>query len=180
MGAVCQSHAVTPPTASAQISGTSLGGGVYDYTITLNNTGTTGSSPIGTFWFGWIPGENFMASSPTGIVSPTNWTSNITNGGTSDGYAIQWVASNSANDVAPGTSLNFSFNSTDTPAMMAGNSTFYSSTPEGTSFVYSGAPFSDSGTQFVVQSVPEPSTWTMIGGAGFGVLALCRRRRKGE
>jgi hypothetical protein len=176
LGSSLNSFAVTPPTATAQISDTSLGGGVFDYTITLNNTGTIGASPIGTFWFGWVPGEDFMSVSPTSIVSPS-WTANITHGSSTDGYAIQWIASSSAVDVAPGSSLDFSFDSTMTPAAMAGDSTFYPTTPVGTSFVYSGAPFSDAGDQFVVQSVPEPSVSALMMG-GLGLLACWRLRRR--
>ena len=38
--------------------------GVNDYSITLNNTGTT---TIGTFWFGWVPGAGFLSAAPTDI-----------------------------------------------------------------------------------------------------------------
>jgi hypothetical protein len=161
--------------ASADMSALALGGGEFDYTITLTDTGTTN---LETFWFSWVPGKDFMAVSPTNIVSPTNWTANITGGGPSDGYAIQWVtpAVSTASPLTPGVTDTFSFESTVNPVAMAGDSVFYSSTPIGTSFVYTGAPFSDAGFEFVVDSVPEPSTLAMML-AGVLVLGIVLHRR---
>jgi hypothetical protein len=145
--------------AQGTFTAQSLGGGVYDYTISLANTGTNN---LETFWFSWVPGEDFMPVSPTNIVSPTNWTAKITGGGATDGFAIQWVTSGaSAAPLAPGSTLNFSFDSTMTPAVLSGDSPDFPTTPTGTSFVYSGAPFSDSGFEFVVEGVPEPSTFSL-------------------
>ena len=163
LGAISNGQSQT--VATAQISNTPLGGGVFDYTITLNNTGTT---PIETFWFAWVPGQDYLATVPTNIVSPTNWSAIITGpGGGSDGSAIQWKTS--LNPLATSSSLTFSFESTDTPAAIAGNSVFFPTTPVGTSFVYSGAPFVGTSDQFVVQSVPEPSTVALL---LIGVLGL--------
>src|ERR1700677_4424827 len=67
--------------ASGTISAQALGGGEFDYTIKLTNTG---SNNLETFWFGWVPGEDFMPVSPTNIVSPVNWNFNITNAGVKD------------------------------------------------------------------------------------------------
>lgn len=42
----------------------------YNYTVTLQNTGTT---PIGTFWFAWTPPPheyNFLPHVPTAISGP--------------------------------------------------------------------------------------------------------------
>src|SRR5258708_3991709 len=63
--------------ANAQISGQAAGGGGYNYTITLNNTAAS-TSPIGTFWYSWIPGEDFLPSSPTSVQPPTGLTHIIT------------------------------------------------------------------------------------------------------
>jgi hypothetical protein len=164
LAATGNSLAVNPPAASAQISSTPMAGGIFHYTVTLNNTGTAGDSPIGTFWFGWVPGEDFMAVKPTGIVTPTGWEANITNAGTSDGFAIQWVASKSTAAVAPGASLSFSFNSTATPAEMDGNSIFYPSTRVETAFVYSGAPFSDAGFEVAVQGTSQTDLYLVYSG----------------
>ncbi|MCE0485203.1 MAG: hypothetical protein LV479_13330 [Methylacidiphilales bacterium] len=65
-----------------------------------------------------------MATNPTNIVSPLNWIANITHSGSSDGYAIQWIASIGSANIASGSFLTLSFDSTDTPAAMAGTRFF--------------------------------------------------------
>ncbi len=158
--------------ASATISSTQLGPTDWQYDLTLTDTGTT---DIGTFWFSWVPGEDFMGVAPSDVSSPAGWTDNVTHGGATDGYAIQWLAG-AGDQLTPGNSLGgFQFDSTISPAEMAGDSPFYPAMPVLTSFVYSGAPFSDPGFQFEVEpaaaAAPEP-----VNGAlamlGAGVLAL--------
>ena len=96
-------RAQSPPVANATLTATGPGA----YALTLNNTGST---TIGTMWYSWIPGEDFMGSAPTNVLSPTGWTDAITHSGSSDGYAIQWTATSSASDLAAGNSLlGFSF-----------------------------------------------------------------------
>jgi hypothetical protein len=149
------SNAHAADSASGVISSTSLGGGNFDYTIKLTDTG---SGNLETFWFSWIPGQDFMPVSPTNIVSPTDWTANITGGGGSDGFAIQWLTSGSSTPapLTPGATDTFTFESTATPSQLLADSSFHPASPVLTAFVYSGAPFSDAGEQF--QVVPEPST----------------------
>lgn len=155
-------------TASATISQTGTTGVNFDYSIVLKDTGTTN---IGTFWYSWVPGQDYMKSSPT-VTPPAGWSAaNITHGGASDGYAIQWIAST---PLTPGNSQTFTFESPDNFATMTGDSFYYPSTPVGTSFIYSGGPFSDGGDEFVV-AAPEPAGMGLLGAAG--VLALKRRRR---
>jgi trimeric autotransporter adhesin len=136
-------------TASAIISSTPDGSD-FSYTIALSNSSSSNAG-IGTFWYAWVPGEDFLATSPLSVTPPTGWTDNITNMGSSDGYAIQYIANSSAYYVQPGTSLNFQFTSADTPSSVDGDSTFYPGTPVGTSFVYPTTPFSDGGHEFVVK-----------------------------
>src|SRR6202789_4019381 len=52
--------------------------GVTDYSITLNNTGTT---TIGTFWFSWVPGNGFLSATPTDIGKAAGWHEMTTNRG---------------------------------------------------------------------------------------------------
>jgi hypothetical protein len=134
----------------AVISSTPVGAD-FNYTITLTNASSSGSG-IGTFWYSWVPGEDFLASRPISVKPPAGWTDVITNEGGSDGFAIQFVASSPANDVRTGSSLSFSFTSADPPTSVNGNSVFFPGTPVGTSFVYPGAPFSDAGHEFQVTS----------------------------
>ena len=136
--------------ASAQISLTSTtgtaGSPVFHYDIKLTDTGTTN---IGTFWFGWVPGEDFLPSLPSAVSNPTGWGNALTGShNSSDGTAIQWVASSNA--ITPGNSLSgFDFTSTDSPTVLAGMSPSHPGEPTTTAFVYSGGPFSDGGFQLV-------------------------------
>jgi hypothetical protein len=118
--------------------------GDYQYTITLKDTGTT---TIGTFWFAWIPGEDFMPVRPFSVALPAGWTDTITHMGPTDGYAILWTASSLSSELHPGQSKVFHFRSSATPAKMFGNSTFYPHLVT-TSFVYRTTPLGDPGYEF--------------------------------
>src|SRR5438270_514895 len=143
--------------ATGVISSTAAGPNT-NYTINLTNASSSNAG-IGTFWFAWVPGKDFLATSPVSVSPPPGWTDNITNMGPGDGFAIQFLANSPANDVQPGSSLNFSFTSADSPASVNGNSVFFPGTPVGTSFVYPQGPFSDAGHQFDVTPAP-PTTPT--------------------
>ena len=90
--------------ASASIAATQLASGDYQYTINLDDNGST---TIGTFWFAWIPVpfEDFLASSPNSEAAPTGWTDTITHAGSHDGYGILWTASSASSFLQPGHSL---------------------------------------------------------------------------
>ena len=133
-------------TASATITATPDGED-WQYSIKLVDTGST---TVGTFWFAWVPGKDFLDTSPGSITSPSGWQEIVTHGGSNDGYAIQWKASSTSTEIQSGGTLTgFSFVSSDTPAQVFGDSNFYPTTPVPTAFVYSGAPFSDNGFQLV-------------------------------
>jgi hypothetical protein len=122
-----------------------------------------------------------MPVSPTGITSPAGWHDIVTNGGPSNGFAIQWTALAPADDLGAGDSLaGFSFESSLTLAQLESPASGNPSDPVATSFVYSGAPFSDAGFQFTVEPAvansPEPST-LILGAGGVGAFLLVRRRR---
>jgi hypothetical protein len=149
----------------------------FDYTILLTNSSAS-TDPIGTFWFSWVPGKDFMATSPLSESTPSGWTANVTHGGATDGFAIQWVAGTGA-ALGIGNSLTFGFVSSETPAQLAGNSPLFPTFPEGTSFFYNGAPFSADSEQIVAASaVPEPSTMALSFVGGLGLLAARRFRRR--
>ena len=72
---------------------------VYNYDVTVTNTGTT---TIGTFWFAWIPGYDLLPHAPTSIASPTGWTG--ANAPDVFGVAsVQWV--NTTTPLQPGQTL---------------------------------------------------------------------------
>jgi Bacterial Ig-like domain (group 3) len=160
------------PAATAQLQLVSTtgpaGNPTFTYDITVHNTGST---TVGTFWFAWVPGEDFLPSVPLSATSPTGWgneagTSSTPaftgSGNNTDGTAIQWVAQTAGGLIQPGQSLSgFEFTSHDTLAELDGDSPTHAGTPALTSFVYSGIPFSDAGQQFVVSEASTATTASM-------------------
>jgi hypothetical protein len=178
MGMLGQSAFGQAPTATATFTSQTLSGSMWRYTITVQDTSAT--APIGTYWFSWLPSSpaDFMPGpAPTNIVSPANWTNNLQgSGNSSDGYSLQWIASNAIYDIPAGGQMQFGFDSTLSPSTLAGISSIdpTHTTPVGVSFVYHAGPFSDSGTQFTTtQAVPEPVSLGLLGTA----TLMCFRRR---
>lgn len=136
----------TIPASVASISAhaalTYTGTSTYTYTITLFNNGNTS---IGTFWFAWIPGQNFLVADPT-PSNPSGWTNTVTGG--AGAYGIQWTTSSAP--LAAGNSLQFTFTSTDTPAYLAGLATSNNAYSATTSTVYVGAPSVGAAATFTV------------------------------
>ncbi|MGN6366967.1 MAG: hypothetical protein ACTHN5_01775 [Phycisphaerae bacterium] len=153
----------------------------FQYDITLHNTGTTN---VGSFWFAWVPGLDFLPSQPLNVQSPAGWTANIINDPYSyygDGYSIQWIANTPlpAGQSLPG----FSFTSADTPATMAGYSPIYFGYyPTTTSYAYAGTPELTEATSFTlnvlptITATPEPATASLTACAAARLL-LKRRRQ---
>ena len=153
----------------------------FDYSITLTNSSSS-TDPIGTFWFAWVPGKDFLPTNPFDITTPNGWAEKVTHAGAGDGYAIQFVAS-AGSALAAGSSLTgFGFTSADTPAQLVGSSPFYPTFPATTAFVYNGAPFSSVSEQFVVSVSPVPEPSSLILGL-FGVATMAGylqfKKRKG-
>jgi hypothetical protein len=171
--AFAASGSAQAPGANATLSTVSPGA----YALTLDNTGGT---TIGTFWYAWVPGKDFMPGAiPTSILSPPGWTGTVTGSGNStDGYAIQWKATSGTNDLAAGSSLSgFEFDSTlSATQLTSGLSPDFPTFPVGTSVTYTGIPFSSTGDTFVVtQAVPEPSTLALT---AVGLIAGGAARRR--
>ncbi len=166
--------AVTSENAGGHIASTSLGSGEWQYDITLTNNSSADNADttVGTFWFSWAPLQEYMEATPTSILAPAGWTAAITgNTGPGDGSGIQFVAM-SGDLLHAGQSAVFQFDSTETPAQLAGPSSFFQNQPETTSAAYVGAPFSDTTTAgdvftlSVEQSPTNPIPPT--GGTGSG------------
>jgi hypothetical protein len=146
--------------ASGTISGS--GSGPYTYSLTFSNAANA-TSPIGSVWYAWVPGQFYLPGIPTSALAPAGW------GATISSKSVQFVASSSAFDIAAGQSLSgFSYLATFTPAQLA------AAPNSGVSVAYSGGLFSDAGNTFTVQSaaVPEPSVFALLiaGLAGFTLL----------
>ncbi len=147
--------------ASATISGVAAGGGNYDYTITLQNTG---SANLNSFWYGWTTSGNNLPSNPTSAANSLGWANNL------DGNSIQWVNS-TGTALTPGQSGTFNFVSSSTPSAIT-------TLPSGESVAYVGAidfTQGNAGSSTPVlspalQPVPEPSTVSLLV-AGVLVLA---------
>jgi len=146
--------------AFAQLSGTAIltaspaAGGQFNDTIVLHNTGTT---TIGTFWLGWIPGEDFLPSEPTAITAPLGWYGYAVPDfyGT---YSLEFYAYSPAYYLPAGGSLTgFGFTTFDSPQTLQGISTEYPRYHCTDSYLYIGSPEADPGFLFNV-SVQTGST----------------------
>ena len=143
--------------ASGTIS--SSGAGPYLYSLTFSDAADA-TSPIGSVWYAWVPGQFFLPSSPTSASAPAGWTANIS------GDSVQFVATSSASDITAGNSLSgFSYQAAFTPAQLAAASN------SGESDAYTAGLFSDSGNIFTVTTaVPEPGTTALL---VVGAASLC-------
>lgn len=158
--------------ATGSISWTQSGSD-YTYDITLNNTGTT---TIGTIWYAWIPGEDYLPVAPSSTSGPTGWAF-LQSTSSGFGYGLRWVAP-TGSELAPGASISgFKFTTTTTPTELAGNTPFGTHPPIGTTFVYQGSPFVGQSKQIVINPAPVPEPATMLGLTA-GAAALIRRRKK--
>jgi len=149
--------------ATGTVSGVPNGGS-YDYTITLNNT--SGSVPIGSFWYSWTPTFPpffYLPSPPTSASAPSGWSYFI------DGNSIQFAANAPANDLAPGNSIQFNYAASFSPAQLTGQA--------GYSYVYSGGIEGDPGAFVNVVTVPAPEP-SSLGLLTTGLLGLAFAGRR--
>jgi PEP-CTERM motif len=138
--------------AMATISGVAAGGN-FDYTITLENTG---SLSLNSFWYGWTTSGNNLPSSPSSAANTSGWANTL------DGNSIMW-ANSSGTALAPGNSATFTFVSTSNP-------TAITTSPSGESVAYvHGIDFSqgvsgDSTAVFspLLVTAPEPSSLALL------------------
>jgi hypothetical protein len=166
--------------ATSTMTWTQLDATNYHYDLILNDTGTT---TVGTFWFAWIPGQNYMPTTPFNIAGPTSWTPVITGGGAGNGHAVRWVAAVGVR-LNPGDSQSgFGFDSATTPTEMAGNAVYFANPPVTTTVVYSAGAFSDAGLTFTIPltaaATPEPSA-IVLSSLGLAGLMAARRKRSND
>ena len=163
--------------ASATYTVTQLSPTTWDYALTLTDTGTT---PLGTFWFSWLPGQGYMNTAPISASGPAGWVAVTTNGTSAgDGFSERWV--DTVGVLNPGGSVSgFSFISATTPTELAGPSPFHGGIPELTADVFMGAPLVGPDAPFLVTlaatATPEPSSFVLILSAG-GLLLRGNWRR---
>jgi len=162
-------------TASGQIT---LLGGSHNYSMVVSDS-SSASSPIGSFWFGWIPGEFYLPNPLTSVGLPTGWSDNSQ--GSAGAESMQFIASSSADYIAPGTSKTFTFSSADSPAVLASDTANYSDhNPITTTVAYPAELFSSGGDtfSFSVVAVPEPSACALGGPIAVGLIASGWRRMR--
>jgi hypothetical protein len=115
---------VSPPSAvpavNATISGVAAGSS-YNYTITLQNTG---SVALNSFWYGWTTSGNNLPSDPSSAGNSLGWGNGL------DGNSIMWTNSSGA-ALAPGASATFTFISSSPPSALTAS-------PSGQSVAYVG------------------------------------------
>jgi len=172
VGAILAASAISSQAQNVVVNGTLSyvpgAGSVFDYTLTIHNTGT---EAVESLWVGWIPGV-FDINSPTSVGNNLGWSSSA------DGNSIQYLGTGTTAIASGGTGV-FTFDSTSTPAQFmsdaAGDSTAYGVNAANgqLSFTLSGA---DTET-FNPTVVPEPSMAALFGIGAFG-LGLARWRRQ--
>jgi hypothetical protein len=136
-------------------------GSDYDYTITLQNSG---SVDLNSFWYGWTTSGNNLPSAPSNAGNSLGWDNDL------DGNSIMWV-NNSGTALAVGNSATFTFTSSSTPSAITAS-------PSGESVAYiGGIDFSqdmagDSTQPFSPTLVNPPTpTVTITNPAGGSVFA---------
>jgi hypothetical protein len=86
-----------PPAASGTIT-TAATGASNTYALTLSD-GASSTTPIGSVWAAWVPGQFYFTSTPTSVSEPTGWS------GVTVGDSIQWTANSPSFDVPAGGAL---------------------------------------------------------------------------
>jgi hypothetical protein len=170
-----------PVTSALTISPSQINSTTFEYSLTLSDSGSPNTNAIGTLWYAWIPGQDYLTTSPpiATINAPAGWKFDaVTGGGANDGFAIRWVALAAVDDIQPGGSLSgFTFQTSDTPSTIFGDSSFFPTTPTSTFFTYSGdAAFSGASVESVGVPAPEPATLAVL----FPATALLLRPRRAQ
>lgn len=150
--------------ASATLSGVAAGGGNFDYTITLSNTGTY---DLNSFWYGWIQFQNDLPSDPISAANSLGWANTL------DGNSIMWQNS-TGTALAPNQSATFTFVDSSTPAQITAGISGESVAYVG-SIDFSQASPGDSTGIFspTLVGTPEPSSMALLAmGLGMAVVIV--------
>ncbi len=160
--------------ATATISGVAAGGGVFDYTITLHNTGTTS---LDSFWYAWTLSGNNLSAAASNPGSSLGWVDTALEGNTS----ISWEG-NSSNTLAVGQSATFTFDSTETPSAIttlpSGDSVVYVSGTGPNTFDENDPGVASPVFSPTLVAVPEPSTLLLLIAGALGLLAARWPKRR--
>jgi hypothetical protein len=166
--------------ATATISGVAAGGGVFDYTITLQNTGTTS---LDSFWYAWTLNGNNLSAAATNPGSSLGWTDTALEGNTS----ISWEG-NAGNALAVGKSATFTFDSTETPSAIttspSGESVAYVNGTGPNTFEQNDPGVASPVFSPTIASAPEPSilglltAGSLVAAGSFRWPAASRKMRK--
>jgi hypothetical protein len=166
-GLMASAVGVQAQSATATISGAAAGGGVFDYTITLHNTGTTS---LDSFWYAWTLSGNNLSTAISNPGSSLGWVDTALEGNTS----ISWEG-NSGNTLAVGQSATFTFASTETPSAIttlpSGESVAYVSGTGPNTFDQNDPGVASPVFSPTLVAVPEPSTLALLIAAAVGLLA---------
>jgi hypothetical protein len=177
--AACSLQAQGTISALATITETGTSGSEFEYSLSLENTGST---PIGAFWYGWTLGHFNLPSTPTSIIGPGGWTVSP------EGNSVQF-GDGTGSTIPSGGFGTFTFDSTASPSALTSGMNDGDFT--GDSVVFSAPSFMSEGDQsdpphasdpFVptLQAVPEPSTFgLMLTGLTGMSFWLARRRSIG-
>jgi hypothetical protein len=163
-------HAQGTVAATATLSGV-LVSSVYDYTLSVKNTGTV---PLQGIWYGWIPGSFDLPSSPTSPASTSGWSASVS------GDSIQYQG-NSGDAIPVGGTGIFTFDSTSTPMAMTTGTVGPAATGESVAYAGTiGFTGNSSGVSAeftpTLAAVPEPSTYGLVLTGALGMLGATRRK----
>ncbi|HEY3763166.1 MAG TPA: PEP-CTERM sorting domain-containing protein [Verrucomicrobiae bacterium] len=147
--------------ASGTVSGSSIGGGLWQYTITLTDTG---ANPISSLWYSWTPDTApffyLPDSSASEISGQDSWT------GAVDGDSIRFSGGTA---LTTGQSVELFYEADFSPTMLA------DAAHSGLSVAYDGPIEGGPGTpDFAITAAPEPGSVALMGSAAL-ILVLARR-----